>query len=220
MAGQFISQLNLQVKPLANPVALAGGYALRMDVFGIRRANLKLLCEPLDAPARLKRDIALELDMSPSFLSQLLGGKKMGEDVARKIESARRLPHGWMDVLHSVEDPAVAGLHVAEPSHGYRASHDVRIDPETIAAAIKLVRLTFANLDLEFDSEEDGTPVAFAYEYLMQAKQQTVTPENLVDFSKKLAEKLRGVSNGDEGRGTARGTGSGDRGTHRQREAG
>ncbi|MCZ3096474.1 helix-turn-helix domain-containing protein, partial [Acinetobacter baumannii] len=71
---------------------------------------------------RTQKEVAISLDLSPSFMSQLLAGKRMGDDVARKIESALGLPYGVMDVPE--------GVQTGTPSRG---SHVLRLDPETIA---------------------------------------------------------------------------------------
>lgn len=100
---------------------------------------------------------------------------------------------------------------VNESAAVYLPSHLLRIDPETIAAALKLVRLAFRNLGLEIDQEENGEPLAFAYQYLLDRQEQMVTAENVIDFSARLQSRLREKVNatGEEGRsGTA---GSGDR---------
>ena len=161
-----------------------------MDVAAIRLANLKHLIDLLEKqpPAgRLRKDIAVDLDLSGSFLSQLVGGKKMGDDVARKIEQARRLPHGWMDQPQWPD-----GTHVQDADAlPYGASHPLRIDPDTIAAAIKLVRLSFLNLGLEIDQEENGTPLVAAYEFLLARQERTVTAENLVAFKPRLEQRLK-----------------------------
>jgi hypothetical protein len=190
MTATFSPELNPTVKLGAKPQELAAGYASGMDIFAIRRANfLDLAAGLMKKDGALKKDAAAKLDMGASYFSQLLNGKKIGEDVARKVEISLGLPFGYMDKVH-------------EPKHQVReepaiyASHDLRVDPEIISGSLKLIRLTFANLGLEFDNEEDGVPLAFAYEYLLSRQERTVTPENLVDFSKKLAEKLRGKENG------------------------
>lgn len=92
----------------------------------------------------------------------------------------------------------------------YLPSHLLRIDPETIAAALRLVRLSFQNLGIEFDQEENGTPLAYAYQYLLDRQEQAVTAENVVDFSARLRSRLEKMNaTGEEGRsGDA---GSGDR---------
>lgn len=84
-----------------------------MDVIAIRKHNLTRLVDEILATGKNKKTTAIALDMSASFLSQLLGGKKMGDDVARKIENARGLPRGWMDVLQP------AANRVNEPVRAY-----------------------------------------------------------------------------------------------------
>ena len=165
-----------------------------MDVTSIRQANLKTLVADLTARLGTKKLAALALDLGASYQSQLLAGKKMGDDVARKIEAAQGLPHGWMDQQHS---------RVGEPPGSY--SHVLRIDPDTIAASLKLLRLTSQNLQNQgigvagLDPELDGTPLAFAYEFLVRKGQKSVTAENVIDFSKALAERLRDHEHVEEG---------------------
>jgi transcriptional regulator with XRE-family HTH domain len=189
MTGVFSPQLNWAVKLPAKPLALARGYCRSMDASAIRWENLRLLVHQLERRGkgiRLKKDVAIELGMSASYLSQLLTGKKMGDDVARKIEVTQGLEHGWMDKLQTER-----GSSVQDSGESYRVSQSLRMDPDTIAASLKLVRLTFQTLEVEYDPEVDGVPVAFAYEYLSRRREQVVTPENLVDFRKALAAKLQ-----------------------------
>lgn len=154
-----------------------------MDALSARLANLKSLVAALTANGRPQRNAAIDLNLSPSYLSQLVGGKKMGDDVARKIEATRGLPNGWMDQVHRTG--------AEERSADYLVSQPTRIQAETIAAALKLLRLCFANLDLEFNNEEDGIPLAYAYEYLAQRGERIVTPDNVIDFSKRLTARLK-----------------------------
>ena len=161
-----------------------------MDVNATRHANLKALTDQL-LERHSQKQAALELGMGASYLSQLLAGKKMGDATARKIESARGLPHGWMDQRHDQR--------VGESAPTYAGgSQQLRLDPDTISAALRLVRLAFFNLDLEIDQEENGVPLAFAYEYLMRRGEHAVTPDNVIDFSKKLVERLRGHDANDQ----------------------
>jgi len=183
-----------------------------MDAITARHLNLQALVATLKPQLGTQKAIAIHLDMAPSYLNQLLGGKKLGDDAARKIERAAGLSHGWLDQPRS-EDATVDAVAAG--------SQDLRIDPETIASAIRLVRLTFANLGIDdFSNEEDGTPLAYAYEYLYQRGEATVTPDNLIDFSKALAQRLRekdGESEeGAPGRGDTRGFSSGDRTARRK----
>jgi hypothetical protein len=102
------------------------------------------------------------------------------------------------------------GARVNESRAPWPTSQVLRIEPETIAAALKLVRLAFANLGLEIDQEENAEPLAYAYEYLLGRQESAVTAENVIDFSARLKRKL-GESTHDEGEGGSRGTGLGDR---------
>lgn len=135
--------------------------------------------------------------ITPSALYQLESGatKSLSGDTAEKLASLYKgFRIQWLisgSGQERVSSPAERSG-VAEAGSIYSASHGLRIDPETIAAAIRLLRLTLTNLDLEYDNEEDGLPLAHAYEYLSERSEHDVTPDNLVDFSKRLAEKLRG----------------------------
>ena len=191
----FSRQLNIKVKLPAKQRHLAASYAAAMDVSATRLANLRTLVRDLTARGRTKKLAAVDLDMSASYLSQLLGGKKMGDDVARKLEAAQGLPYGWMDQAHSS---------LNEPEAPNSVSQPLRIDPETIAAALRLIRLTYQNLQKvglvveDPNNEEDGTAVAFAYEYLFRRGQKAVTVDNVIDFSEILANRLRGTDNDEQ----------------------
>jgi transcriptional regulator with XRE-family HTH domain len=163
-----------------------------MDVFDIRTENLRLLVHEIvrRRPGRKQKDLATDLGMSPSYLSQLMTGKKMGEDVARKIEAARHLEHGWMDHRQAV--PRVAE---DRPAYG---SQPLRIDPETIAAALQLVRLSFLNLSLEINQEENGTPLALAYDFLIERGERAISVDNLLEFKPRVMA-LTGTDDGNTG---------------------
>jgi hypothetical protein len=180
----FSPQLNRYVKPIAQHADLARRYAAAMDVSQTRNANLKELVDFLTQGGRTQKSAAIALNLSPSFLNQLLGGKRMGDDVARKIEQTQGLAHGMMDspIYHK------RGTGVADRHSNY-ISHHPRIDPETIAAAIKLVRLSLLNLSIEINQEENGLPLAAAYDFLLQRQERQVTGENVVAF-KPILEKL------------------------------
>lgn len=70
-----------------------------MDVNEIRHRNFLLLLEQLAARGITRtKDAAQALGgLGSSYLSQLKGGKVMGDSVARRIEKATYKPHGWMD---------------------------------------------------------------------------------------------------------------------------
>ena len=185
-----------------------------LDINGIRQANLQALTDQIrrGRPDLREMDVALALDLSPSFFSQLKGGKVIGDDVARKIEIARSLPFGWMDNIHPETTQRIG-----EDPGSYQ-SHTLRIDPETIAAALKLVRLAFLQREQEIDQEVNGEPLAHAYEFLITRKENTVTPENVVAFSLALRRRHQGAS--DEAQaGNNRSIGGSDRQHHQRRQA-
>lgn len=177
-----------------------------MDIGQIRHSNLQTLISAIRQarPGRLQKDIAADLDLSASHLSQHVGGKYMGDSVARKIERARGLPVGWMDQLH-----ASANRVSEHPSPAYQ-SQVLRVDPDTIAAALKLVRLSFLQLDKEIDQEENGEPLAYAYEFLWSRQEASVTAENLIDFGKWLKRRREGAEE-DARAGDDRSAGGTDR---------
>ncbi|MGY8624302.1 hypothetical protein [Chromobacterium violaceum] len=74
-----------------------------MDVFEIRRINLKSLA---DSKRGETARIARLIEVEPNYLSQLKKGgerKRMGDVTARKIEAALGLEYGWMDRSHDSE---------------------------------------------------------------------------------------------------------------------
>ena len=180
------------------------------DIYGIRRTNLLSLISAIKArrPAAREQDIASELDLGPSHYSQIKSGKVIGDDVARKIETAMGLEYGWLDNLSNryapTEERYRSGSHYAirEDLEGvqYSRSHSLRIDPDTISAALKLVRLAFLNRDEEIDQEINGEPLAYAYEFLMQRKENAVTPENVIDFTRLLKRREQGESDASQTR--------------------
>lgn len=176
------------------------------DIYGIRKANLLALAESLKTarPALLQQDIALALDLSPAHFSQLKGGAIMGDDVARKIEVAQRLPYAWMDNIHES-----TAKRIAEPALPY-VSQGLRISSETIAAALKLVRLAFLQREEIIDQEVNGEPLSYAYEFLMARREREVTAENVVEFGLALKRRKTG-ENEDAPSGNHGSTGGSDR---------
>lgn len=159
--------------------------------------------------------------ITPSALYQLENGttKSLRAETAHKLAlvySGFRIE--WL--INGSGPSRATENQVSDSAASYRTSHALRIDPEIIASAIKLVRLSFENLGLEFDNEQDGVPLAFAYTYLLEREQSEVSLENLVDFSKKLAERLKDRGN-DETAGSDTGrTGRGHRAPGEGRKAG
>lgn len=183
MGTGFSRGLMLLVKPPAKPLLLAGGYSPRMDIHAIRLQNLRTLISERTSRGATKKSVAVWLNLSPSFLSQLEHGKTMGSDVARKIEQAAGLSFGWLDTGRS---------RIAEDLAHY-ASQSARLDPVTLASAFKLVRLSCEALEVTFDPEKPGDSVLvlLACDYMDEQSTETVTPDNVVDFTKLLRKKLR-----------------------------
>lgn len=73
-----------------------------MDIHQIRLTNLQQAIKKAGSQARLADMVGIK----SAYISQIKNSKhptNMGNDVARRIESALGLPHGWMDVLHTVD---------------------------------------------------------------------------------------------------------------------
>lgn len=102
-----------------------------MDVTATRSANLRALVDAALAGGATMTGLAPGFGMAQSYLSQLYGGKKIGDKVARKIEAARRLPHGWMDSPRGSQ-----GLP--------EASQRVRVAVDTMEHALALLRMFLA----------------------------------------------------------------------------
>jgi hypothetical protein len=72
-------------------------HTMGIDIFEIRRQNLISIVAPRGEAAAL----AAQLKIEANYISQVKTCKKrMGEDIARRIEEARGLGYAWMDVTH------------------------------------------------------------------------------------------------------------------------
>ena len=68
-----------------------------MNIKEIRRANLARLLAEHD----FDTDFAEACDLAPAHVSQMKNGtRKMGDEVAQRIEKKKRLPPGYMDQQH------------------------------------------------------------------------------------------------------------------------
>lgn len=153
---------------------------MHMDVIEIRHRNLlQLLDELAQKGATRNVDQAQRLVMSTSFLSQLKGGKKMGDDVARKIESATSKPHGWMD--HPQWDSSDS------ESQADVRSHVERLDARKIAETAQALRIVFAKRGAKFDIEIDAEIFVVAYQLRLQLPDR-MTDADLLDFGINLAD--------------------------------
>ncbi len=152
------------------------------DIYAIRLRNLIALLASPDLAALKQKEQALQLNTGSSMLSQLTAGKKMGDDIARKIELARGLPVNWMDNVHA----------------GDQVSQSWRLDPEMIAESIEALRRVWARRGLVFDPVAQPEMVVYAYELLAEMGDEPSSAQ-LIDFGAKLAERDKAKAGaGDE----------------------
>lgn len=81
-------------------VTISNSYESYKDIYCIRRDNLILLSERYTSYSELKNILGI----SSSYLSELVSKdlkKKISDNVARNIEAAAELPHGWLDNDHT-----------------------------------------------------------------------------------------------------------------------
>lgn len=75
------------------------GEDFAMDINTVRRENLRKLVQLATSQA----DFAESCGTAPSVISLIVSPnpkRNLGDKLARKIEAARELPHGWLDVSH------------------------------------------------------------------------------------------------------------------------
>ena len=68
-------------------------------IYKIRLSNVRRLADMLGSQDKL----ADALDVSKSYISQIIGRRPVriiGDDIAQAIETAFRLPAGWLDLPH------------------------------------------------------------------------------------------------------------------------
>ena len=129
--------------------------------------------------------------ITPSALYQLESGKTraLSGDTAEKL--ARIYPAFRIEWLISGNGPhRHDGV---REEHGNYRSQPPRFDSETLAASIKLVRLACENLEVDFDPESpgDASLVLLGGAYLIERSEREVTADNVVDFTKRLRERMR-----------------------------
>lgn len=190
--GRFSHALNSAVKLSAKPFPMGGRYAFQMDdIYEIRRKNLSALLASPALGGLSQKEQAIALDQSPSMLSQLKAGKRIGDDVARKIEAAQKKPANWMDNTHR------------------QASQPARLEAATMAAAIQLAKRTVEALTGtdDFDPEEDADLLAQAVNAVLAEDLTTISDSDVLRFL-----KVKSAAEGERGKaqrvGQAGGVGS------------
>lgn len=166
---------------------------------------------------------AEQAGITPSALYQLESGKtrSLAGDTAEKLGRVyTKYRVEWLISGRGRPTHAEVGEKgVSEPPSPSYASQPLGIDPAILSASIKLVRMACEQLDVDYDPEQDAGIIALGYSYLYARSQRAVTPENLVDFTKRLRKRLseattdgRSESIGTTGPGVgAKGAGSASR---------
>lgn len=94
-----------------------------MDIAEIRHRNFQHLIRMLEGRGVTKRrDQGAQLGgfLSASYVSQLLGGKYMGDEVAKKISTALGHDYGWMDRPQwGDDDQEISGVLETDTVPGY-----------------------------------------------------------------------------------------------------
>lgn len=139
--------------------------------------------------------------------------KKVSSDLLFDTARAYKVRPDWINDLRSNDDGYPWPPRRIDEDHTPRSeegeSQSAQLDPEILAAAIKLIRLTFEALGVEHNQEDDAEPTALAYAYLLKRSNKTLSGENVVDFMKALRARRKGVEQ-YAGPGTG-GIGSGHR---------
>ena len=117
-----------------------------MDIHHIRLVNLQQAIKKAGSQARLADMVGIK----SAYISQIKNTKhptNMGNDVARRIEAALGLPHGWMDVLHDNEASPInisALINVATPTYlntlqQIQKAQDAGVLEESDKAMLKII---------------------------------------------------------------------------------
>lgn len=133
MDTQFSAVLNPGQQHLAKPRALATRYALAMSMQtskDIRRANLRMAVDHWLHQGKKQKEVALQLGVADSYLTQMLSGfRGIGDSAARKLESSLGMQRGaldaqwesWDSVAPSAPGRAHEAAKVEEPAATYAA---------------------------------------------------------------------------------------------------
>jgi hypothetical protein len=175
-----------------------------MDATEIRHRNLLVLISTLEGRGVTKnKDQAQQMGaLGASYLSQLKGGKKMGDDTARKIETAMRKPRGWMDSAQWEHEKT------APESH----SQSVRFDPEIVRDVARALQEVFAELGYEpFDLAHDAELFVELYQRVLE-RGEIASGSNMVWLGTRIKERARlGAPSDERSKGThGKGSPAGD----------
>jgi hypothetical protein len=115
-----------------------------LNVYAIRRQNLRHLSQQWGGPASLSRKLG---HSNASYLAQLIGphpSREISEKVAREMEAKLGLPGGWMDIEHGPSRP---------------------VDDAALADAVRAVAAALRDAGLRPEPDRYATLVALAFEH-------------------------------------------------------
>lgn len=90
------------------------------DIYLIRCKNIAALCK--EKAQGNQSQMGRDLGMVPSLVNRYIKGKKMGDDVARLVESVYGLESGWMDNVHMSDREALVAMAYRNASHEIQAA--------------------------------------------------------------------------------------------------
>jgi hypothetical protein len=157
-----------------------------MDNKAVRKANVAMLVRMHQGPTAFGQ--LIERDQVQ--VSQWLGGKPIGDRLARHIEEKLGKPKGWLDVL---QDDASGGLQAA-PLQG---SHHVRLDFTKLSEAVYVAQQFLQILGKQHDDLLPPELLEAAYEAV-----ETLSDgdgSNVVDLMKFMSRRMqeRAVDSGE-----------------------
>lgn len=174
-----------------------GGTIPGMDATTARTVNMRRLIAQAGGPAEWARKFGGDRWTQPQ-VSQWISEtnpKSIGGRLARDLESVQGLENGALD----------------RPPH--MASQPVGIDPEILADAMKLLRATDAILGEPPEASINPYRLAVAYQAILE-EGGTVSDGKVIDFTARLAKKLREKGEHGDFGSAAAGTGGTTGGAH------
>ncbi|MFC0677497.1 hypothetical protein ACFFGH_06490 [Lysobacter korlensis] len=157
-----------------------------MDNKTVRKANVEMLVREHEGPTAFGKAI----DREQVQVSQWLGGKPIGDRLARHIEEKLGKPRGWLDVLQ----PGAQGALETAPLQG---SHLARPDFTKLSEAVYLAQQFLQILGKQHDDLLPPELLEAAYEAV-----ETLSDgdgSNVVDLMKFMTRRMqeRAVDSGD-----------------------
>ncbi|QWF19273.1 hypothetical protein [Lysobacter capsici] len=149
-----------------------------MDNKAVRKRNIELLVAQSGGPTEFARTIGREQVQ----VSQWLGGKNIGDRLARDIEAKLGKDSGWLDSPQWASASSDSGNSTATE---VTPSQPERLDDEKLAASIEWLQGLFNTWRRDFDPVKHARLIAAVY-----AELTTPAKPNLVRLSLAIAEEL------------------------------